>query len=354
MEFWSLLLSITQSCVQILLVCVTGYVCAYMGMVTPTVQKGLSKLIVAVLLPCYLFTEVAVGIDIDTLIRLWPIAAFMGLYAVLGSTIGWVGGKILGTSKKETNFIITGIVFNNLTSLSVSLLNNIEHTPAVQYLLIDEDDIPADAIRRGISFALLASLLGNFLRKSISTIFKNMILKIVTSIREIMNPPLYAAVLAVIVGTIPTLKNLFFGHNAILYPTITKTMITLGNLSIPITLLLLGTQLNNSPPTAKDSQLFPTIGWVMASRFLFVPIFGISLVYLTRTWYSYYDPMLWFVLMLLSASPTAVNCINLTQLTGTFQEEMSTLLFYSYVLTAPILTFLIMIMILVIQNAKLS
>ncbi|CAG8620456.1 825_t:CDS:2 [Ambispora leptoticha] len=354
MGFWSLLFVVSQSCAQILLMCATGYICAYKGIINPTVQKGISALSVAILTPCYLFSQIALAIDIEMLVRLWPIAAFLSLYVVVGTMLGLLGGKILRVSKPETNFIIVAIVFNNLTSINVSLLKNLQDTPAIQYFLIDEDDTPVDAVRRGISFALLATLLSNFLRKPILAKLINKILTIVKATRKMMNPPLYAAIGALIVGTIPTLKSQFFGSNAILYPTVTTTMINLGNLMIPVTLLLLGTQLYNNQPTRKNSEFFPTIGWVALSRFLLVPLLGIPLVYFTRSWYNYYDPMLWFVLMLLSTNPTAINCVNITHLTGTFEEEMSTLLFYTYLITAPILSFMVMLMIVLIENAKLS
>ncbi|CAG8773440.1 1336_t:CDS:1, partial [Dentiscutata heterogama] len=59
------------------------------------------------------------------------------------------------------------------------------------------------------------------------------------------------------------------------------------------------------------------------------------------SWYMN-DPMLWFVLTLFASGPTAVNCMNLVQLTGTFREEMATLLFYSYITVVPMITFLLM------------
>src|SRR6266496_3613418 len=45
----------------------------------------------------------------------------------------------------------------------------------------------------------------------------NFFRRVIKPIKEIMNPPLYAALLALIIGTIPFLKGIFFGMDAPLY-----------------------------------------------------------------------------------------------------------------------------------------
>lgn len=125
-------------------------------------------------------------------------------------------------------------------------------------------------------------------------------------------------------------------------------MITMGQLSIPLTLICLGAQLKNIP-RSKDRQMFSAISWVMVCRFTIMPTIGLILVMMTRSFYLH-DPMLWFTLIMLSAGPTAINCINLTQLTGAFQKEMATLLFYSYLVAAPMVTCIVVVAFMSISN----
>jgi auxin efflux carrier family protein len=81
-----------------------------------------------------------------------------------------------------------------------------------------------------------------------------------------------------------------------------------------------------------------------------MPAIGITLVMLAKD-YFIDDKMLWFVLMLMASGPPAVNCMNLTQVTGTFQGEMATLLLYSYVVVGPLMSILVMIMLNLIDKS---
>ncbi|CAJ0843670.1 11722_t:CDS:2 [Entrophospora sp. SA101] len=311
---------------------------------------------------------------------------------------------------------MTGIIFNNVTSLSLGLLRGMEKTSIMEILSWGEDDLPSEAIKRGTTYILMSTLFGNLLRWSLGAYLlkrdesedeeliipnlennnndskntaiiipssslenvtvvdertpliyndssersslKNIVPRIISQdsiiriilnkINEIMNPPLYAALIALLVGITPPIKALFFGDDAPFYLTITHTMEYLGSMAIPLTLITLGAQLRNLPRT-RGQEMMPAINYVMACRFLVMPIIGITTILLTRSWYIS-DPMFWFVLILLACGPPAVNCMNLTQLTGTFQEEMATLLFYSYIAVVPMITMLLMVILTIISK----
>ncbi|CAG8503323.1 7605_t:CDS:1 [Diversispora eburnea] len=164
-----------------------------------------------------------------------------------------------------------------------------------------------------------------------------------------MNPPLYAAILALIIGITRPLKVIFFGDNAPL-AVFTQSIEYIGTITIPLTLMALGAQLANLPTRSKGGKsLFPSIGYILICRFLVMPLIGIILVLLTKNWFVQ-DPMLWFILMLLASGPTAVNCLNLAYLNKSFEEEMATLLFYSYMALAPFITIIVMGMLSIIGN----
>nr|CAG8497146.1 11294_t:CDS:2 [Entrophospora candida] len=281
-----------------------------------------------------------------------------------------------------------------------------EKTSIMEILSWGEDDLPSEAIKRGTTYILISTLFGNLLRdenedeeliipilennnndsKNTAIIIpssslenvtvvdertpliyndsserpslKNIVPRIISQdsiiriilnkINEIMNPPLYAALIALLVGITPPIKALFFGDDAPFYLTITHTMEYLGSMAIPLTLITLGAQLRNLPRT-RGQEMMPAINYVMVCRFLVMPIIGIITILLTRSWYIS-DPMFWFVLILLACGPPAVNCMNLTQLTGTFQEEMATLLFYSYIAVVPMITMLLMVILTIISK----
>ena len=60
--------------------------------------------------------------------------------------------------------------------------------------------------------------------------------------RAALSPPLVATVLALFVGLIPAIQNLFFGEGAIFGLTITAALDDFGQCAIPSTLLVLGAQ----------------------------------------------------------------------------------------------------------------
>jgi auxin efflux carrier family protein len=116
-------------------------------------------------MPCLLFSNIAADIDLDTLIRLWPIPTLFVLFVVLSTILGGIGGNLLKLPSSTTKFLMTGIIFNNVTSLSLGLLEGIESTQAIQILLrSDGNDSPKEAVKRGMSYVLLSTLLGNLTR----------------------------------------------------------------------------------------------------------------------------------------------------------------------------------------------
>lgn len=177
----------------------------------------------------------------------------------------------------------------------------------------------------------------------------NFLRRVFKPIGEIMNPPLYAALFALIIGTIPFLKGIFFGVDAPLY-FLTRTAEQLGTISVPLTLLTLGAQVKTLP-SENGKELVPQILYVMLSRFVIMPIIGTIIVVYTLD-YFLVDPMFWFILMSMSSGPPAVNCMNLAQITGNFQGEMATLLFYTYAAVGPLMAILVMAMLRVIAENK--
>ncbi|CAG8454044.1 215_t:CDS:2 [Dentiscutata erythropus] len=392
-DLGSIFLASAQSCSQVLLVCVAGFLAAKLELITTNIQKNLSSLIINIFMPCFLFSNVASSVTVETLISLWPIPAFFFIFITIGSGLGLLSGTLLKLNNvSNTKFVITGIIFNNVTSLSLGLLRGIEKTDAIMILKWYPDDTPNVIAKRGISYVLLATLWTNLLRWSlgayllkketrslipqhnfdeITDITENdpskrpvadEITPLLASQRilhpyverlhpvwsrvktifkfKFMNPPLYAALVALVIVAIPPLKSFLFDKNAPFMP-LTQAVEYIGSVSVPLTLLTLGAQLKNLS-ISKSKSIAHMIAYVLTCRLIIMPVIGTVMVMLTRDWYLN-DPMLWFVLILMASGPTAVNCMNLAQLTDNFQEEMSALLFYGYVAAIPMVTFLMMI-----------
>ncbi|CAG8593000.1 499_t:CDS:2 [Ambispora gerdemannii] len=382
MAFLDLLILSVQSSSLMLLVAVAGYYCAKYGILDASAQRGLSQLTIQLLMPCLLFAQVAESIDADTLLQLWPLPAFLIIISLISGLLGLIGGKIFNFSGSQTRFLATGIIFNNVTSFPIGLIQSLVATEAISFLLWGDLDTPKKAAARGISYALLNTLFANILRFSFGTwllkkevsidnnritdveqantentpllssshqTFRAPFSNLIYKIKEFMNPPLYTSLIAIIVGTIPTIKSLFFKDTTIFYIVITRPAQYLGDITIPLTILLLGAQLNNLSSSSKSRELLGIISYIMTCRFIIMPIIGILLVVMTRGWY-FKDPMLWFVMMMTASGPSAIIIINMAQLTGSFQEEVAALLAYSYLALTPMATVFMMIMLEVIER----
>ncbi|CAG8664269.1 19753_t:CDS:2, partial [Dentiscutata erythropus] len=362
---------------------------------------GLSSLIIKIFLPCFLFANISYSITIKSLINLWPIPAFFFIFALLSAIFGLIGGKLLKLNWPDIKFVVTGIILNNVTTLTLGLLNSIEKTKAIWILKWNENENPQDIVKRGTSYVLIVSLLANLLGWSLGAyllmkvpekddpsilqcfpqnsyspsnqiqVSNDQITERTLLLRpnsrvifqanndqinerislliqnagviffnfKFMNPPLYAALFALIVIAIPNSNYLFAEDDSPLM-SVFQAIDYIGSIAIPLTLLTLGAQLYNLP-RSRNENIGSIIAYILTCRLLLMPIIGILLVMFTTSYYID-DPMLWFVLILISSGPPAINCANIAQLTNNYQDEFSVLLFYAYIFTIPFTTILVM------------
>ncbi|KAF0441360.1 auxin efflux carrier [Gigaspora margarita] len=372
-SFSTIFFASAQSSLQVLLVCIVGYLAAKLEIITLNIQKGLSSIIIKILMPCFLFANVSYSFTVKTLIDLWPIPTFFFIFTIINAAFGLICGKLLRLNCSDTKFVITGIILNNVTCISLGLLKGIEKTKAIWILRWNKDESPQDIVKRGTSYVLLVSLLANLLRWSLGAhLLKKVpekddpsipqhipsqiqinndqitertpLLKVNSHVKtfinfKFMNPPLYAALLALIFIAIPNSNYLFAGDNAPLM-AVFQAIDYIGSIAVPMTLLTLGAQLY-SLPRSRNENISSIIIYILTCRFLLMPIIGILLVLHTTSYYAN-DPMLWFILILISFGPPAISCVNLAQLANNYQEEFSALLFYGYIFAAPLAAILVM------------
>lgn len=186
------------------------------------------------------------------------------------------------------------------------------------------------------------------------------------SIHQSMTPPLYAALLALIVGLVPFLKQLMY--HSILYPTLTSAIQSCSKASVPITLVCLGAQLcdissQTSSSSSSDDDLVleeegqhhlqvdpKPVATAIGIRMGLVPLIVIPLVlafvkYNGVAWSSVSvatDPVFGVMMIILGCTPTAINLVQISQVTGAFEKEMLRVLFWSYgVICIPVFTMII-------------
>jgi len=175
------------------------------------------------------------------------------------------------------------------------------------------------------------------------------------SIKEIWNPPLTGAVLAICIGLIPPIKHEFYHKEGFFYGTITTSLSNIGELFTALMLFILGAGLQiKSQGDARTPVLVLLYIYVM--RFILMPIIGIVVVWKISSWGWLNDdahaglggdPMMKFIMCLIPAGPPyyricdplmnrAIVLANIAELAGVGQDQVGKLLILSYVVSPTI------------------
>ncbi|KAI8336105.1 auxin efflux carrier [Chlamydoabsidia padenii] len=174
----------------------------------------------------------------------------------------------------------------------------------------------------------------------------------VFKLHSYMSPPLYAAVLALVVGLSP-LHPLLFDEHAFLYPSVTKAIQSCGKVAVPLILICLGSQLTWIAQQEQSSWSSPVVASLVTR--MVVPIIVIGTVVICL-WHDTHidllqDPMFVVSLIILGCTPTAINLSQITQVSGMFEHEMMQVLFWNYgVICIPLMTMVVFVALAVVDN----
>jgi predicted permease len=161
---WPLFQTILGSIIQVILVCLSGYVLARRGIIDKSTQKQLNVINVNFFTPCLLFSKVAFFLSPAKLRELWIIPIFFLLVSGVSLAVAWFLGNLFRLRPSQRNFAMAAATFMNSNSLPVALLQSLAVT--VPGLRWGEDDTKDAIIGRALTYLLLCSTIGQFLRWS--------------------------------------------------------------------------------------------------------------------------------------------------------------------------------------------
>ncbi|KAA8517575.1 hypothetical protein F0562_017795 [Nyssa sinensis] len=143
-------------------------------------------------------------------------------------------------------------------------------------------------------------------------------------LKQILQPPIIASILAMGIGAVPFLKRLIFTTDAPLY-FFTDSCMILGEAMIPCILLALGGNLVDGPGSSKLD--LRTTAAIIFSRLVLVPPTGLGIVLLADKlgFLPPGDPMFRFVLLLQHTMPTSVLSGAVANLRGCGREAAAVL-----------------------------
>ena len=163
----------------------------------------------------------------------------------------------------------------------------------------------------------------------------------VRSFLAFMNPPLYAMLLSVIVASIPFLERQFFtDETTFIHNTLSNAIKQLGSVSIPLILIVLGSNLYPSqdiPPALrhyKTIAIASLLSRIILPLIILLPLITLCVAFIKIPILD--DPIFLIVAFILTISPPAIQLSQIVQLNNLYQKEMAGVLFWGYVvLTLP-------------------
>lgn len=172
-------------------------------------------------------------------------------------------------------------------------------------------------------------------------------IRIVRNVLDFLNPPLYAMLLSITVASIPALQDMFFGEKkTFVRNTLTSAVEQLGSVSIPLILVVLGSNLapsaNIPPPSRHYARIIfsSLLSRMILPSLIILPIVALCVKYVKISILD--DPIFLIVAFILTISPPAIQLSQIIQINNIYQKEMSGVLFWSYViLTFPTTIFIV-------------
>ncbi|XP_068340902.1 protein PIN-LIKES 6-like [Pyrus communis] len=368
---------------KVFTVCSLGLLMAskYVNIFPASGRKLLNGLVFSLLLPCLIFSQLGQAITLQKMLEWWFIPVNVVIGSTTGSIIGYIVASIVRPPYPFFKFTIVQIGIGNIGNVPLVLIaalcrdkSNpfgdtcktdgtayisfgqwvgaiILYTYVFQMLSpppegtfdIEEKDLPIKSPRNSTSttpdqIPLLindendeeptrqeevAETNSNDSDKPKITKFFVFIYEKL-KLKQVLQPPIIASILAMVLGAIPFLKKLIFTSDGPLF-FFTDSCIILGEAMIPCILLALGGNLIDGPGSSKLG--LRTTAAIIFARLLLVPPVGLGIVMLADKlgFLPADDKMFRFVLLLQNTMPTSVLAGAVANLRGCGREAAAVL-----------------------------
>ncbi len=200
------------------------------------------------------------------------------------------------------------------------------------------------------------SISNSSLQPTLLTLIKNNSISCFNSFMSFMNPPLWAMLASVMIASISPLQREFFENNGFIQHTLSSAIKQLGGVSIPLILVILGSNLVPEVGKIKSQNYKKIVFGSLISRMILpslilLPLIAICVRYIPISILD--DPIFLLVSFILTISPPAIQLSQICQLNEIFEQEMAGVLFWGYVvLTLPITILIVVSSLEVLDWAK--
>ncbi|CAJ1813531.1 unnamed protein product [Sphenostylis stenocarpa] len=361
--------------VKVFTMCALGLLMAskYVDILPASGRKLLNGLVFTLLLPCLIFSQLGQAVTLQKMLDWWFIPMNVVLGSVTGSLIGFVVATIIRPPYPFFKFTIVQIGIGNIGNVPLVLISalcrdqsnpfgdsekcskdgtayisfgqwvgaiilytyvfNMLAPPPEGTFDIDIESVPLKSAPMGDATLEQIPLLVK--EEGVSSTSQNTSKKweikdLLTflyeklKLKQILQPPIIASILAMTIGAVPFLKRLIFTPDAPLF-FFTDSCIILGEAMIPCILLALGGNLIDGPGSSKLG--FRTTAAIIFARLVLVPPVGMGIVMLADKlgFLPPDDKMFRFVLLLQHSMPTSVLAGAVANLRGCGRDAAAVL-----------------------------
>ena len=267
----------------------------------------LSKLSVSLLLPCLLFCNIARDLTISDISEFALVLLYCVLHIVIGCALGFLASLILRVDTNHRKLMMANIGFQDTTAIALvyaSVLGDADlegiesdfSDKATGYVLIYS--VFVVVFNWTCAFKILEKSTPSCTEEPILTIqietngteskdpcdpdvkpmncFKRFIIKA----KQVMNPPIYAGILAIPFALIPYVKEyVLVGSGSVLGKNVYAGLSIIGSTAAPVIDFVLGIKLSKGCPQNAD------IGWaaiiaIILGKLVIMPAIGFGLVHI--------------------------------------------------------------------------
>ncbi|KAM0953841.1 putative membrane transport protein [Dioscorea sansibarensis] len=361
---------------KVFIMCFMGLLMAskYVNILPSNGRKLLNGLVFSLLLPCLIFSQLGQAITFEKLLEWWFIPVNVILATISGSLIGLIVACIIKPPYPYFKFTIIHIGIGNIGNIPLVLIaalcrdksnpfgdsgkcsqdgnayisfgqwvgaivlytyvfHMLAPPPGRSFDGIDEEESLPTKNPVNVSAPEQMPLLTEEPQmieldtsKSAKIIGYICYLVDKLKIKQIFQPPIIASILAIVIGTVPFLKDFILTDDAPLF-FFTDSCLILGEAMIPCILLALGGNLIDGPGVGSSRLGFRTTAAIIFARLVFIPPAGLGIVTLADKlgFIPKGDKMFKFVLLLQHTMPTSVLSGAVANLRGCGKEAASIL-----------------------------
>ncbi|KAL2330462.1 hypothetical protein Fmac_018043 [Flemingia macrophylla] len=360
---------------KVFTMCALGLLMAskYVDILPASGRKLLNGLVFTLLLPCLIFSQLGQAVTLEKMLDWWFIPVNVVLSSIAGSLIGFVVATIIRPPYPFFKFTIVQIGIGNIGNVPLVLISALcrdQSNPFGEYEKCSTDGTAYISFGQWVGAIILYTYVfhmlapppeGTFDIDSACVPLKNTSMSDaspaqapllaneegITStapntskkwkikdffaflyeklkLKQILQPPIIASILAMVLGAVPFLKKLIFTPDAPLF-FFTDSCMILGEAMIPCILLALGGNLIDGPGSSKLG--FRTTAAIIFGRLLLVPPVGLGIVTLADKlgFLPPDDKMFRFVLLLQHSMPTSVLAGAVANLRGCGRDAAAVL-----------------------------